>query len=115
MTNTWTPETNCIPTGLLTDEEKAALRACKHGWERFNGESWMNCHFPSWQPDFVYRAKPEPKRLVTWHNVYASGRINCYHISRADADRYASRGRLCVYRIERNEDGSNPELVVEEV
>ena len=29
----WTPETNRIPFGLLTEDEKAALQACEHGWE----------------------------------------------------------------------------------
>jgi hypothetical protein len=30
-------------------------------------------------------------------------------------NRGATENRLCVYRIERNEDGSNPEIFVEEV
>ena len=51
-----------------------------------------------------------PKRITTWHNVYegwvgASNKVN----------RGATENRLCVYRIERNEDGSNPEIFVEEV
>ena len=50
------------------------------------------------------------KRITTWHNVYegwvgASNKVN----------RGATANRLCVYRIERNEDGSNPEIFVEEV
>ena len=51
-----------------------------------------------------------PKRITTWHNVYedwvgVSNKVN----------RGATENRLCVYRIERNEDGSNPEIFVEEV
>ena len=50
------------------------------------------------------------KRITTWHNVYegwvgASNKVN----------RGATVNRLCVYRIERNEDGSNPEIFVEEI
>jgi len=48
------------------------------------------------------------KRITTWHNVYegwvgASNKVN----------RGATENRLCVYRIERDEDGSNPEIFVE--
>lgn len=48
------------------------------------------------------------KRITTWHNVYEgwvgpSNKVN----------RGATKNRLCVYRIERNEDGSNPEIFVE--
>ncbi len=51
-----------------------------------------------------------PKRIITWHNVYegwvgASNKVN----------RGATENRLCVYRIERDEDGGNPEIFVEEV
>jgi hypothetical protein len=51
-----------------------------------------------------------PKRITTWHNVYegwvgASNKVN----------RGATENRLCVYRIERDEDGGNPEIFVEEV
>ena len=51
-----------------------------------------------------------PKRITTWHNVYegwvgASNKVN----------RGATENRLCVYRIERDEDGGNPEIFVEKV
>jgi hypothetical protein len=51
-----------------------------------------------------------PKRITTWHNVYegwvgASNKVN----------RGATENRLCVYRIERDEDGGNPKIFVEKV
>ena len=59
-----------------------------------------------------------PKRITTWHNVYYNW-IGPQCFSRSDADKVADQallgGRLCVYRIERDEDGGNPEIFVEEV
>jgi len=55
-----------------------------------------------------------PKRITTWHNVY-DGWISPPHSRRGDTDLGRNpRDRLCVYRILRNEDGSNPEIFVEE-
>ena len=62
-----------------------------------------------------------PKRITTWHNVYGdwigpqcssrSGADEMYHSVESALDPV----RLCVYRIERDEDGGNPEIFVEEV
>ena len=59
------------------------------------------------------------KRITTYHNVYEDW-INGSFITRSHADEHhdACKGfkqcpRLCVYRIERNEDGSNPEIFLE--
>ena len=54
-----------------------------------------------------------PKRIVTWHNVdaeYTGGG----HTRRDKADHIAGTSRLCVYRIERDEDGGNPTITVEQ-
>lgn len=61
-----------------------------------------------------------PKRISTWHNVYDD--FVGHHCSvRSDADEmhysvedYLTEERLCVYRIERDPDGGNPEIFVEE-
>ena len=57
-----------------------------------------------------------PKRITTWHNVYYNliG-PECSTQSEADEGdhRFAHADRLCVYRIERDEDGGNPEIFVE--
>lgn len=56
-----------------------------------------------------------PERITTWHNVY-DGWISPPHSRRGDTDLGRNpRDRLCVYRIERDEDGSNPEIFMEEV
>ena len=62
-----------------------------------------------------------PKRITRWHNVY-DGWVGHQFFTRSHADEhydackaFKPRPRLCVYRIERNEDGSNPEIFVEEV
>lgn len=57
-----------------------------------------------------------PKRITTWHNVYSCS-IRGQYASRRQADAFstAHQNRLCLYRIERDEDGGNPEIFVEEV
>ena len=55
-----------------------------------------------------------PKRIITWHNNYGDWLgLQCF--SRSDADKAVGGGRLCVYRFERDEDGGNLEVFVEEV
>ena len=58
-----------------------------------------------------------PKRITTWHNVYANW-IGSACLTRSDADEtdidMRIMKRLCVYRIERDEDGGNPEIFAEE-
>ena len=56
-----------------------------------------------------------PKRITTWHNVYKTWLgLQCAAREYADACK-DGENRLCVYRIERDEDGGNPEIFVEEV
>lgn len=108
------PTTNRIPYGLLTEEERAALKAWPHGWEVNDGRGlWAAIAEPSWVYDTVYRGKPAPKRIVTWQNVYASYTGRSFG-SRDRADHFANSGRICVYRIEHNEDGSDPQIFVED-
>lgn len=61
-----------------------------------------------------------PKRITGWHNVY-DGWVGHQFFTRSHADEHyyackalKRRPRLCVYRIERDEDGGNPEIFVEE-
>ena len=54
-----------------------------------------------------------PKRITTWHNVYVKGVVGRFD-SREEADTWVGHHRLCVYRIERDKDGSKPEIFVEE-
>ena len=56
-----------------------------------------------------------PKRIITWHNVYKTWLgLQCAAREYADACK-DGENRLCVYRIERDEDGGNPEIFVEDV
>ena len=56
------------------------------------------------------------ERITTWHNVYDWG-VTAGWTSRkgAEDENIANTVCLFVYRIERDEDGSNPEIFVEEV
>lgn len=55
---TFDPEQNRIQMGLLTADERAALEAAKHGWQRFLNGHWWESPSPSWLADVSYRAKP---------------------------------------------------------
>ena len=62
-----------------------------------------------------YDLHDKPKRISTWHNVYKTWLgLQCAAREYADACK-DGENRLCVYRIERDEDGGNPEIFVEEV
>jgi len=57
-----------------------------------------------------------PKRITTWHNVYLDASLGATGFTNRDqADRHRCSNPICVYRIERDEDGGNPEIFVEEV
>lgn len=55
-----------------------------------------------------------PKRIKTWLNIDPDAALAELYVTRKSADFFASNRRLCVYRIERDEDGGNPEIFVEE-
>lgn len=58
-----------------------------------------------------------PKRITTWHNVYQDATLGYNSFTSRDQTFLHSVGLkgLCAYRIERDEDGGNPEIFVEEV
>ena len=58
-----------------------------------------------------------PKRITTWHNVYQDATLGYNSFTSRDQTFPHSVGLkgLCVYRIERDVDGGNPEIFVEEV
>ena len=65
-----------------------------------------------------YNLHDTPKRITTWHNVYYDcvGQ-QCSTGIEADelAHQFAYADRQCVYRIERDENGSNPKIFVEKL
>ena len=85
--------------------------------------SWTEVGKPysDW-PKNLYDLHDIPKRIATWHNVYYDW-VDHQCSTRSDADEhhhhsvddYITDKRLCVYRIERDEDGGNPEIFVEKV
>lgn len=88
--------------------------ASSDGWTE---DGQHHTDFPS--PDDLHDI---PKRITTWHNVYNDSWIGNPFFTRELADEHYDackalrpRPRLCVYRIERDEDCSNPEIFVEEV
>lgn len=102
----WTPETNRIPCGLLTDEEKAALQACKHGWEAYDLKGWYETSLPFSSGAVIYRAKPAPKRVVTWLHWSEHYWFYIYRTKEGATDAAYHDGGW-VKRIECNEDGSD--------
>ena len=54
-----------------------------------------------------------PKRITTWHNLYKAYLSPSYR-SRSEADRASTRNRLCVIRLEYDEDGGNFKTFTEE-
>ena len=102
---TWHPTTNLIQTELLTPEQRAALKAWPHGYERYYGDYgvWDNAT-PTWRDDVVYRGKPAPVVTSVWFNVYRSpvamSLVSTQCKSREDADLYAAKYRIDVLRID---------------
>ena len=86
-------------------------QGCGECWTKFGGY-----YIGSTSP---YDLHDIPKRISTWHNVY-DDLVGPELSTRSDADLsnlsvgYLTEDRLCVYRIERDPDGGNPEIFVEE-
>lgn len=55
-----------------------------------------------------------PKRIVRWHNFYLD-LTNGGYCSRQKADKASYLGRICVFRIECNQDGTYPYIFREDV
>ena len=93
-----------------------------------DGSDWPDFSSPEgWTEDGQYHidwSSPSegdlhdiPKRITTWHNVYQDATLGYNSFTSRDQTFPHSVGLkgLCVYRIERDEDGGNPEIFVEEV
>ena len=110
---TWTPETNRIPWGLLTEDEQAALQACEHGWVLYTKKgAWKACASPS-HGSVVYRAKPAPKKIVVWLH-YDNECLWTVWAEKDEAQDSLNAWGGWVKRIECDEDGSNM-IVTDEV
>ena len=92
---TFDPTTNRVQWYLLTDEEKAAIKAWPHGWEIINRDDGTDEVKPLLNGRSIYRGKPAPAVTSTWQNIYPT----CSkYTSRAQADKYADPYRIAVLR-----------------
>lgn len=99
------------PFGMLDDDTQNRLRCCKKV-EVFDVDGWYDL------PDFfhpisTYRAKPKPKRLVTWVHWDEDDAVCCE--THKEANQCLNNYGGYTYRITRDEDGSNPTIELVEV
>ena len=66
---TFDPEQNRVQIDLLTDEERAALEAAKHGWQIFIAGRWEDRPCPKWSKYCAYRAKPAPAPTILVNGI----------------------------------------------
>lgn len=67
---TFDPEQNRIQIGLLTDEERAALGAAKHGWLCYRNDCWVNFQDPRiCTTGDILRAKPAPAQTILVNGI----------------------------------------------
>ena len=94
---TFDPTTNRIPFDLLTEDERAALKAWPHGWTyRVTMEGWFEIK-PEWMDNTVYRGKPKPVVTSRYRNVEPRhGEFESRHF----ADLVAGQDRIAVLRID---------------
>ena len=102
---------NRVPFGLLTKEEKKALKTHTGGWLTYlpNNPVWQPAPHPSWLASTVYRTVSPPKReerFVVWDG---DGDI-CEHHLLEDAQKWMRDYGGTIYHITRNEDGSDPQI-----
>ena len=103
------------PFGMLDDDTQERLKACDKvqyfatiGW--FDQDDRDN---RPWNLSYTFRAKPKPKRVVTW--LLSDEGSWCFYPTLPRAiDGQGFYGGY-IYRIERNEDGSNPTIELVEV
>lgn len=103
------------PLGLLTDEDREIFYNWPHGIEVFLNDGWEKSALEILYNSRTYRLIPAPKRVVRWQNVYQKHVYGTLHKSREQADAHAIPNRLCVHRIEMDEDGRNPTIEWEAV
>ena len=105
------------PFGMLDDDTQRKLddHADAGGVvEIWRDHGWSVCKYINWDEYLTYRAKPKPQRLVTWMQwddewgSFAAETLG-------EAKELQSKDGGYIYRIERDEDGSNPTIELVEV
>jgi len=93
------PTTNRVQFGLLTEDERAALKSWPHGWEIFHDlKEWWACGLPQWDIGLVYRGLPAPVVTSTWRNIYTETIAAQLYPSRYSANLNAGKDRIAVLR-----------------
>ena len=97
------------PFGMLDDDTQERLRACDEvEFFRSNGWYHIGANEMSFTLFYTYRAKPQPKRLVTWVHWDEDDAVCCE--THKEANQCLNNYGGYTYRIERDEDGSNPTI-----
>ena len=100
---------NC-PFGMLDDDTQERLKACGEvEFFRSNGWYHIGANEMSFTLFYTYRAKPKPKRLVTWLQLDHDDEALCCE-DRHEADHCLNLYGGYIYRIERDPDGGNPTI-----
>ena len=100
------------PFGMLDDDTQRRLDdhvdagGAIEGWRDCG---WSLCGNGIWDEYLTYRAKPKPKRLVTWLR-WDETNSPIYFDDLYEADQFLTEVGGHIYRIERDEDGSNPTI-----
>lgn len=90
------------PFGMLDDDTQQRLMDCEDRWLGINITVL-------WRDNITYRAKPKPKRVVTW--VQWDSTWGAFEAETLDeAKRVQEDHGGYIYRIERDDDGSNPTI-----
>ena len=96
------------PFGMLDDDTQERLRAC--GETQYFTTRWQDRGTPIvWDVYLTYRAKPKPKRIVTWVQVGKDNDAVCCESYR-EANLCLKNYGGYIYRIERDPDGGNPTI-----
>ena len=104
---------NRVPFGLLTEEEQEHLKNWEDGIEFWTGSCWTpvrQCHRATMTP---YRTVSPPKRVERFWVWDAEGDSDVF-FTLEEAMNELERHGGTIYRITRNDDGSDPQIEVVE-
>ena len=98
------------PFGMLDDDTQERFEdyAILGDVEVFLNGIWQDDPYETRSFGYTYRAKPKPKRLVSWVHWDDDDAVCCE--TRKEADQCLNNYGGYTYRIERDEDGGNPTI-----
>ena len=104
------------PFGMLDDDTQRKLdyyAAVGGEVEIWKDYGWSLCKYINWDEYLTYRAKPQPKRLVTWVHWDEDDAVCCE--THKEANQCLNNYGGYTYRLERDTDGSNPTIELVEM